>query len=133
MYRVCSRCHKIVDYNHKCNTGRLYKKDHIDKLRSTKRWTDKSIEIREASNYLCSVCLDQGIYNYDKVDVHHIEKLQDNQDLFLDNDNLITLCKYHHKQAEKGQLDKEYLINLVNKRDNTPNTSNTPHRLEKKK
>ena len=118
MYRSCSRCGKIHDSKYKCNKGKVYKHNDIDKLRSTKRWTDKSIEIREASNYLCSVCLDEGIINYNNVEVHHIEKLQDNQDLFLENDNLIALCKYHHKLADKGKLDKDYLINLVKKRDN---------------
>jgi len=117
MYKACSRCNKIVDYNHKCSKGKIYKKNDIDKLRSTKRWTNKSIEIREASNYLCSVCLDEGILNYDNLEVHHINKLQYNPEQWLDNDNLICLCKYHHKQADKGKLDKDYLFKLVKLRD----------------
>lgn len=117
MLKACSRCGKIVDYNHKCNKGKIYKKNDIDKLRSTSRWTNKSIEIREASNYLCSVCLDEGIYNYDNIEVHHIEKLQDRQDLLLENDNLICLCKYHHKLADENKIDKDYLYSLVKKRD----------------
>ena len=124
MYKSCSKCGKIHNYNHRCNKGKIYKKNDIDKLRSTKRWTNKSIEIREASNYLCAVCLDNGIYNYDKVEVHHIEKLQDNIDNFLDNDNLICLCKKHHKEADQGKLKKDYLFSLVNKR--TPNGGSTP-------
>lgn len=118
MYKTCSRCGKIHDYNYKCNKGKIYKKNDIDKLRSTTRWTNKSIEIREASKYLCAVCLDEGIYNYDNIEVHHIVKLQDNQDLFLDNENLICLCKKHHKEADNNKLDKDYLINLVKLRDN---------------
>ena len=118
MLKACSRCGKIHEYNYKCNKGKVYKHNDIDKLRSTTRWTTKSIEIREASNYLCSVCLNKGIINYDKVEVHHILKLQDNPELLLENDNLIALCKYHHKQADKGELDKDYLINLVKLRDN---------------
>lgn len=118
MYKTCSRCGRIHDYNYKCNKGKIYKKNDIDKLRSTKRWTDKSIEIREASNYLCSVCLDKGILNYDNLEVHHIIKLQDQPDLLLDNDNLICLCKKHHKQADEGKINEDYLFNLVIKRDN---------------
>lgn len=117
MYKSCSKCGKIVGYNHKCSKNKIYKHNDIDKLRSTTRWTNKSIEIREASNYLCSVCLDEGIINYENIEVHHIEKLQDNQDLFLENSNLISLCKYHHKQADDEKLDKDYLISLVKKRD----------------
>lgn len=118
MLKACSRCGKIHNYNYKCNKGKIIKHNEIDKLRSTNRWTNKSIEIREASNYLCSVCLDKGIYNYDNVEVHHIEKLQDRPDLFLENENLICLCKQHHKEADEGKLDKDYLINLVKLRDN---------------
>ena len=118
MYKACSRCGKVHNYNYKCNKGKIYKHNDIDKLRSTKRWTNKSIEIREASNYLCSVCLDKGILNYEDIEVHHIEKLQDNPDLLLENENLICLCKKHHKEADKGKLDKDYLIYLANKRTN---------------
>lgn len=118
MYKSCSRCGKIHDYNHKCNKGKIYKHNDIDKLRSTKRWTNKSLEIREASNYLCSVCLDKGIINYDNVEVHHIIKLQSNEELLLENDNLICLCKKHHKEADRGKLNKDYLLSLVKKREN---------------
>ena len=117
MYKTCSRCGKIHEYNYKCNKGKIYKHNDIDKLRSTGQWTNKSIEVREASNYLCSVCLDKGIYNYDNVEVHHIEKLQDQPDLLLENDNLICLCKKHHKLADNNKLDKNYLNELVRKRD----------------
>ena len=118
MYKSCARCGRIVDYNHKCTKDKIYKHNEIDKLRSTTKWTIKSIEIREASKYLCSVCLDEGIYNYEDIQVHHIEKLQDRPDLLLENENLICLCRKHHKQADKGDLKKEYLSNLAYKRDN---------------
>ena len=117
MYKACSRCGKVHNYNYKCNKGKIIKHNEIDKLRSTNRWTNKSIEIREASNYLCSVCLDKGIINYDKVEVHHIVRLQDRPDLLLENDNLIALCRFHHKQADSGKISIEYLQELVKKRD----------------
>ena len=117
MYRVCSRCGRVVDYNHRCNKGKIYKKNDIDKLRSTSAWTNKSIEIREASKYLCSVCLDEGIINYDDIEVHHIDKLQDNPERLLDNYNLICLCKQHHKQADNNKLDKDYLFKLAKARE----------------
>ena len=118
MYKTCSRCNRIVDYNHKCNKGKVYKHNDIDKLRSTRAWTIKSIEIRELSKYLCAVCLDKGIINYEDIEVHHIERLQDRPDLLLENDNLICLCKKHHKLADNNKLDKDYLINLVKLREN---------------
>ena len=36
---------------------------------------------------------------------------------FLDNYNLICLCTDHHKQADQGKLDKEYLRKLARKRE----------------
>lgn len=117
MYKSCSRCGKIHDYNYKCNKGKTYKQNNIDKLRSTNKWTNKSIEIREDSNYLCSVCLDEGIINYQDVEVHHIIRLQDEPDKLLDNYNLIALCKYHHKLADNNKLDKDYLLRLARKRE----------------
>ena len=126
MFKSCSRCGRVHDYNYKCNVGRVYKKNDIDKLRSTTRWTNKSIEIRETSKYLCSVCLDEGIINYDAIEVHHIDKLQDEPEKLLDNYNLICLCKYHHKLADKGEIDKNYLIKLAKDREDTPNTKIPP-------
>ena len=116
-FKSCSRCGKVVPYNHKCNKGKVYKQNDIDKLRSTTRWTNKSKEVREASNYLCAVCLDEGIYNYKDVEVHHIEKLQQRPDLLLENEHLICLCKYHHKLADNNKLDKDYLFKLAKDRE----------------
>ena len=117
MYKSCSRCGKVHDYNYKCNKGKIYKHNDIDKLRSTTKWTIKSIEIRERSKYLCAVCLDEGIYNYEDIEIHHIEKLQDNPDRLLDNFNLICLCKKHHKLADKGKIDIDYLYKLALERE----------------
>ena len=116
MYRACSRCGKIHDTNYKCNKGIIYKGGKERDLRKTYKWKKKSIEIREDANYLCEVCKDNGIINYKNIEVHHINKLVDNPDELLENENLISLCSYHHKQADKGLISKEYLQELVAKR-----------------
>lgn len=117
MLKACSKCGKIHDYNYKCNKGKQYKKNDIDKLRSTYAWTQKSEEIKKASKYLCAICLQEGIYNYNDLETHHIIKLQDDPSRFLDNYNLICLCKYHHKMADDGKIDKDYLLKLVRERE----------------
>lgn len=85
-----------------------------NKFRSTNKWTEKSIHIRERDNYLCQACLHdldgQGIrYTTDHLEVHHIVPIAEAWDSRLDDDNLITLCREHHEMAEQGRLDSEAL------------------------
>ena len=87
-------------------------------LRRRSSWTNKSRDIRERSLYLCAVCQDQGKARADDdIEVHHIIKLRDNPSGLLDDDNLVCLCTYHHKQADRGELSIDYLRQLAQKRD----------------
>lgn len=87
-------------------------------LRRRTSWTNKSRDIRERSKYLCAVCLDQGKARADDdIEVHHIRKLRDYPDGLLEDDNLICLCVFHHKQADNNELDPNYLRQLAQKRD----------------
>lgn len=121
MYKACSRCGKVHNIAYKCHVGRekvdysKYKHD-TDKLRNTAKWAKKSQEIREQAQYLCEVCRDKGIYNYRDLEVHHITKLREDKTGLLDNSNLVCLCIKHHKQADRGQLNKEYLRELARRR-----------------
>lgn len=90
-----------------------YKQDEERKIRSTYAWTKKARTIRDTAQYLCEVCRAKGIYTYKNLEVHHIEKLRDRKDLTFDDDNLILLCQEHHKQAESGEISKDYLRSLV--------------------
>lgn len=119
MYKSCSRCGSIHPYNYKCNLGKVYRGGQERKLRRLSAWKYKSLEIREKANYLCQVCKDQGVYTYDNLEVHHINKVKDNPSLLLDDYNLIALCVKHHKLADKGEIDKNYLLNLVYDREKT--------------
>lgn len=119
MYRACSKCGKIHPYNKKCYIGDSFRKKNTNanKFRNTTGWKYKSEEIRQDSKYLCSICLDNNIYNYDNLEVHHIEPLEQNYERRLDNYNLICLCNSHHREAEEGKIDKEYLFKLASKRE----------------
>lgn len=116
MFKACSRCGKIHDSRFKCNVGKVYTGGEERKLRSSYDWTKKSKEIRESAQYLCEVCRDKGIFTYENLEVHHIDKLRENKDKFLDDNNLIVLCVEHHKQADAGRLSKEYLRKLAEDR-----------------
>lgn len=117
-FRACSKCGKIHPYDYKCSVGVDNNRSKLaeDKLRSRYAWTKKSKQIREDAGNLCEVCKDQGRATYDGLEVHHIEKLRENVDGLLDDDNLICLCVRHHKEADNGEIDKEYLKELVKKR-----------------
>lgn len=123
MWRACGRCGGIHPSGYKCAAHRTYAQyggTDEQKFRSSGKWRAKSEEIREASKHLCSVCYDQGIYNYKDLEVHHIEKLRENRDKALDNENLIALCTMHHKLADAGEISKEYLAKLVAEREERP-------------
>ena len=109
----CSKCGKLHPRGYKCTIKRTYKKTDDDRLRSTYRWTKKAKQIKKDANGLCEVCRAQGIYTYNDLEVHHITKLRDNPNGLLDDDNLITLCVYHHKQADDGELNADFLRKLV--------------------
>lgn len=117
MYKACSNCGKIHPKNYQCYKPRIYKDTDERKLRSTSKWTKKSIEIRENANYLCEICLDNGEINYESVEVHHIVKVRDDKSKLLDNENLICLCPYHHKQADSGEIEVDYMLGLIQRRE----------------
>lgn len=125
MYKSCSRCGRIHGTNYVCKHGtetydnQKYKRDK-DKLRFTEPWKKKSKEIKESANYLCEVCLDGGKYTYNQLEIHHIDKLREAPEKFLENENLVCLCKMHHKLAESGDIKKEYLKHLAYQREHIP-------------
>ena len=104
---------------YKCNHNRDKKDTEASRLRSKSNWQSKRDEIKKASNYLCSVCKEQNIFTYDGLEVHHITKIEEDKERLLDNYNLICLCQEHHKQADAGKIDKEYLYKLARDREDT--------------
>lgn len=120
IYKSCSRCGKIHDTKYRCTAGSEHriKYDYEEaKLRNTYKWHTKAEQIKKDSKYLCAVCFDEGIYNYNELEVHHITKIKEDKSLLLDNFNLICLCRKHHKLADAGMIKKEYLQELAKKRE----------------
>lgn len=114
--KSCSRCGKIHPRGVKCNIGRVYKKTDENRLRSRYAWTKKAKQIKDDAQGLCEVCRAKGVYTYDNIEVHHITKLKDDPNGLLEDDNLIALCVAHHKQADNGEIDADYLRKLANER-----------------
>lgn len=118
MFKACSRCGRIHDSNYKCSHNKpIVNPTEEHALRSRTAWTKKSLEVREKAKFLCEVCKDGGVFTYDGLEVHHITKIRDNKELLLDNYNCVCLCQFHHEQAERGLIDREYLLELARKRE----------------
>ena len=117
---TCRYC-GIVPRGHQCpNKKSRQKADNSKavKFRNTKVWMRKSIEIKQRDRYLCQLCL-RSLYNtidwlnYKTIEVHHIVGINEDYNKRLDNDNLISLCSYHHKMADKGDIPKQVLQDIV--------------------
>ena len=85
---------------------------HSKQIRWSGAWKVKANEIKQRDLFLCQVCLRQQDkrFNPHELSVHHIRKLRDAWDKRLENDNLITLCRIHHEEAENGILPIDYLL-----------------------
>lgn len=121
MLRSCSKCGRLHKIGYVCKEGNKidYKKYDYEeaKLRNTHSWHKKALDIKAGSNYLCAVCLDKKIYNYNDLEVHHITKIKEDKSKLLDNYNLICLCSTCHKLADSGMIDKDYLLKLAKERE----------------
>ena len=121
-YITCARC-GVVRRGHNCPNKKPRnntRDSKADKFRKTKAWIKKSIEIRQRDKYLCVVCINNlyhtiNTYNFNKLEVHHITPINEDYDKRLDNNNLITLCNYHHKMAEKGDITRQELYEMIEK------------------
>lgn len=123
MLKACPYCGRMHDINTTCprkpttQKGRKYQhRTDADKLRNTYRWRQKREQIKQDAHWMCEVCADKGNINNKHLEVHHITKLNQAPDLLIDDNNLICLCVIHHKQADAGQLDPNYLHQLAHKR-----------------
>ena len=114
--KSCSKCGRIHPRAFKCNVARKYAKTDERRLRSSSAWKRKAKQIKEDAQGLCEVCRQLGFYNYEGLEVHHITKLSENPDGLLDDDNLICLCVDHHKKADAGEIEAEYLRELAKER-----------------
>lgn len=80
------------------------------------------MQIRTRDAFLCVYCLhhDHRI-NFTDIEVHHITPIREDYDRRLDDDNLISLCREHHEQAEDGTIDREALMMLARAQEENPN------------
>lgn len=129
MKKACKYCGRIHESGYVCRKkpsiqNRRYKtgERQEDAFRWSYAWKTKREDIKKRDRYLCRACL-EGLpgtvrrLNQDDLSVHHIISLEEDYSLRLDDENLVTLCRYHHGEAEQGRLAAETLLKIVK---NTP-------------
>lgn len=123
MLKACSYCGGIHSVESKCpykpqRQYKLRKDKHIAKFRGSVAWVKKRESIRKRDNFCCRLCIIKPApnarqYNSTNLSVHHIEPIKSCWNKRLDDDNLITLCDYHHKLAEAGGIPKDDLYKAI--------------------
>lgn len=114
MLKSCSYCgltHQKLETCSRKPTRKKYNLSESDKFRNTSKWKKKSIEIRQRDKGLCQICIrllynTQQQYTFDTIGVHHICPLHEDIRRGLDNKNLLTVCEYHHKMCESGEIPR---------------------------
>ncbi len=106
---ICGRIHtghcKVPSYGERSSEA--------DRFRNTQLWKRTASEIRERDMQCCRVCLMRGLFVNRGLSVHHIVPLAEDINRRLDDGNLITLCGFHHEQAERGAISRELLLELA--------------------
>lgn len=121
MLKACKYCGRIHSFEYQCplKPKSLYVRNKdIERFRNSGEWKSKRLQIKERDKDCCVACWHnlQGTIrriNTDGLSVHHIKSLVKAWALRLVDNNLITLCDYHHEQAEKGSISEQVLFDLV--------------------
>ena len=122
MLRSCPYCgmiHKSGEACPKKPERRKRPPSRAALFRKSWAWQKKRDRIVRRDFHLCRVCNDgtYGVHGIPGLDhdlsVHHIEPLEENFDLRLEDDNLVTLCRWHHEMAEAGEIPRNYLHQLT--------------------
>ena len=96
----------------------MFVETNVDGFRSTMAWKLKRNEIRDRDRNLCQICF-RELYqtidklNYENLSVHHCEPLNENFDKRLDDDNLLTVCEYHHRLCDNGTIPQDEVKRII--------------------
>lgn len=128
MLKSCKYCMKIHDANHTCLSKAKAQKEYYTNVsskqkeiilfRGNREWVNKRADIIERDIGMCQVCVRKLYdttrqFNGYNIQVHHIVPLAVDWSKRLENNNLITLCTYHHALAECGDIPMKQLLFIV--------------------
>lgn len=127
MLKTCKYCGRIHEANYECPQKpkrKNYDKKltEVDKFRWSRPWQNKRREIKQRDKNLCQICIrdlyyTDKIYNFDDIQVHHNVPINENWNKRLDNNNLISLCPYHHKLAEGRLISRKEIQNIIDEQE----------------
>ena len=125
----CTKCKKRIEH------GETYCEEHKPKKRdfklfqkklnieneekgilNSRKWREvrEKVLIRDAG--CCRLCLLNNFGEYRQLEVHHLRKRVDREDLMYDLDNLVTLCNKHHKALEDLPYEEQIRILKLDRR-----------------
>lgn len=117
MLKSCQYCGRIHDEKFICeqkknniNRKRERKYTHSERYKTyigNRYWTKLSRFIKERDLYICQIC------GKPSNEVHHIIKIEEDEEKAYEETNLISLCHRCHLMAEKGLITKEKLDEKV--------------------
>lgn len=112
----CVKCGRIHEEGHcEAKAVETSRKRVTGKYRADRRWHYARRQALERDFYCCRLCLDKDNYvEREGLEVHHIIPIYKNADMVYNVDNLITLCKRHHRMVEDNDRYKKYLQALTN-------------------
>lgn len=133
MLKSCKYCGKIHDSKYICKERPNRKKEvtDADRFRWTGLWREKREEIKKRDLHLCQICIRELYntvtkYNTNELSVHHNIPINEDYNKRLDNDNLITVCSYHHEMCENKKIPRDIVQKIINEQEmDTPLSSKT--------
>lgn len=118
----CNKCRKVIPMgNGYCEKCKPKRKDSIRKKKREDREKEKGVlstsrwrKVRHAAMVrdqgCCRMCLLNGYIEYRNLEVHHLLKRVDREDLMYNLDNLVTLCSLHHHYLEDLPYEEQKRI-----------------------
>ena len=124
MLKSCSYCGRIHDSKYICKEKPIKKKTitEADKFRWTRIWQKKREEIKKRDLYLCQICIRKLYntvtkYNTEELSVHHNTPINEDYNKRLDNNNLLTVCDYHHKMCDRGEIARKEVQKIIDEQE----------------
>lgn len=128
MLKACRYCGRIHDKKYDCGKRPIQNRirnSAADRFRYTYAWQQKREQIKARDNYLCQICI-RNLYNTKKtlnsenISVHHAEKIEQNYEKRLDNENLLTVCEQHHKMCDNFEIPLNVVKRIIIEQNSPP-------------